>query len=203
MLPYSLAGQSLCPWRNNNPFRVGLGRWEKLATKEKLAQGLKFHLGAEPWIHCACLGAPWHKNWDGKCCRPRQASTTISGPTVLPSNFWLQTTPRDAWGKACAGTSALPQGDWVSSKLSLRSEKTNTKWQKKCYYGSISLKTLFSGKSQSCTTLAPGFLKYHRGAPAPNFEEKLNTPFLAADLDQPHKAVYFTTVLGMQDRVEG
>lgn len=90
----------------------------KLATREKLAQDLKFHVGVQPWIHCACLGAPWYENWsqrrkDGKCCRSRQASTTahISGTTVLLSNFWLQTAPKDALGgKACTGRSVPPRG---------------------------------------------------------------------------------------------
>lgn len=79
---------------------MGLGRWEsqqalaQIGNKEEAGMRLKFHLGTQPSIECACLGASQHENQsqrtkDGKRYRPRQANTTAHVPStsVLPSNF--------------------------------------------------------------------------------------------------------------------
>lgn len=120
MLPHSLAGQFLCPWRQS-PIRVALGRYE---SQQALTQiGNKGEAGTRlkipPW-HSALNPLPvWeHRgmrmNWrtkDGKCCRPRQASPTarIPGSAVLSSTFSLPTARRDALGHACTSTSAAPR----------------------------------------------------------------------------------------------
>lgn len=125
MFSHSLAGQFLCPWRQCL-IRVGLGRYE---SQQALTQiGNKGEAGTRlkipPWrsaLNPLCLSGSvmvWElepEKKDGKCCRSRQASTTahISGTTVLLSNFWLQTAPKDALGgKACTGRSVPPRG-WL------------------------------------------------------------------------------------------
>ena len=87
----------------------------QIGNKGEAGMKLTFHLGIQPWIHYVCLGAPWHENWsqgtkDGKCCKPRQASTTahITSTTVLPSNFWLQTAARGRKNYLCHAWACLP-----------------------------------------------------------------------------------------------
>lgn len=136
---YPLAGHFLCPWRHS-PTRVGLGRWEsqqaltQIGNKGEAGMRLKFHLGTQPSIQCACLGASWHENWsqrtkDGKCYRPRQANN--SPHTQYQCAAFQLLTSNSTYGchqEEKLYTSAMhrqvspfPEGDWVSSRLSSKS----------------------------------------------------------------------------------
>lgn len=136
-VPMSLEEQSL----QGGTWQVGVptGAHSKIGNKREAGTRLKI----PPWrlaLNPLCLSGSimaWElepENKRCKCCRPRQASTTahISGTTVLPSNFWLQTAPRDAWGKACTGTSALPRG-WLgfSYRLDLIRKGAKVCWKNK------------------------------------------------------------------------
>lgn len=181
MLPHSLAGQFLCPWRQS-PIRVGLGRYE---SQQALTQiGNKGEAGTRlkipPWRSAPNPLPVWEhrgmrtngRTKDGKCCRPQQASPTahIPGSTVLSSTFSLPTARRDALGgNTCTSTSVAPQR-WLgfSKAIDQTRKRAQVCWES-ATMGQFYLKNfLKSGESKSYITLVlqRGSLNYqpHRSS---------------------------------------